>query len=99
MKKENQPENKKPGNGGNPNQIELNFIVNGEDVAVLANVNTPLKIAVKEALKESENVGQDPANWDVKLNGVILNQESKIKDLGLTSGTTLHLSPKTGAGG
>lgn len=82
------------------NKIELIFIINGANFPLDTNVNAPLKEAVARALQESGNTGRPPSDWQVRdANGVLLDIDRKIKDLGLTNGARLFLSLGVGAGG
>lgn len=99
MKKEEEKKEDKKDDKGGHNQITLIFIVNGEATEVKANVNVPLKTAVEKALSESENTGRALEDWQVKWNGQILDQNSKIGDLNLFDKAELMLSLKTGEGG
>lgn len=81
-------------------KITLIFIINGANFRVEANVNEPLKDAVAKALRESGNTGRPLSDWQVRdANGVLLDIDRKIKDLGLTSGARLFLTLAVGAGG
>jgi len=83
-----------------PKKILLTIVVNGESVAVEANLNAPLHTVIPKALQESNNVGQPPENWELKDEaGNVLDGNKKIEELGLTAGVKLYLSLKAGAAG
>lgn len=81
-------------------KITLIFVINGANFSVEANVNDPLKAAVQRALQESGNTGRPLSDWQVRdANGVLVDIDRKIKDLGLTNGARLFLTLAVGAGG
>lgn len=81
-------------------KITLIFVINGSNFPVDANVNDPLKEAVARALRESGNTGRPLSDWQVRdANGVLLDIDRKIKDLGLRTGARLFLTLAVGAGG
>ncbi|TPI43434.1 DUF2604 domain-containing protein [Mesorhizobium sp. B3-1-6] len=85
---------------GPKNRITLTIVVNGEPVAVEANVKSPLHTVIAKALADSGNVGQPPENWELKDEaGVVLDASKKIEDLGIIEGQKLFLSLKAGAAG
>ncbi|MER8700362.1 DUF2604 domain-containing protein [Mesorhizobium sp. M1273] len=85
---------------GPKHKITLTIVVNGEPVAVEANVNSPLHTVIAKALADSGNVGQPPENWELKDEaGVVLDASKKIEDLGIIEGQKLFLSLKAGAAG
>ncbi|HLY61025.1 MAG TPA: DUF2604 domain-containing protein [Terriglobia bacterium] len=80
--------------------IQLIFIINGANFAVKANINAPLKEAVAQALQESGNSGRPPSDWQVRdSNGVLLDVNRKIEELGIANGARLFLTLAVGAGG
>jgi hypothetical protein len=82
------------------NKITLIFIINGQDVPIETNVNSPLKHAVEQALKASGNTGRPLEEWETRdAAGVLLETERKVKDLDLRDGSRLFLSLRVGAGG
>lgn len=83
----------------NDKKITITFIVNGEAVPITVNLNAPLKSAVEKVLTESENTGRPFSDWQVKLNGQVLDLGNKIEDLHLPENAELLLSLKTGEGG
>lgn len=82
------------------NKIQITFIVNGVDVPVEANVNSPLAAARNKALELSNNTGRPMDEWEVHNEaGQPLDAAAKIEELGLADGTRLFLNLKVGAGG
>jgi flagellar biosynthesis GTPase FlhF len=80
--------------------VLLIFIINGAEFPLETNINSSLKEAVARALSESGNTGRPPSEWQVRdANGVLLEVERKIKDLGFSNGTRLFLTLAVGAGG
>jgi hypothetical protein len=82
-------------------KLTLIFIINGEHFRVETNIEARLIIAVERALLLSGNTGRrDPREWEVRdSNGVLLEVDPTIKDLGLKDGARLFLSLRVGAGG
>lgn len=86
--------------GENKNQVTLSVIVNGQPTDVTANVNAPLHTIIPEALKQTNNVGQPPENWELKdAAGNVLDGNRKIEDFGFTKETKLFLGLKAGIAG
>jgi hypothetical protein len=80
--------------------ITIIFIINGQDVAVDVNLEAPLSSAVHRALAQSGNTGRPPDEWEVRdTDGILLEQNRTIEDLGLISGARVFLSLRVGAGG
>ncbi len=82
------------------NSVTLIFIVNGVDVRVEANVNSPLKEARNRALADSNNTGRPMDEWEIHNDaGQARDPDKKIADLGLADGARLFLNLKVAAGG
>jgi hypothetical protein len=80
--------------------LDLIVVVSGSPSPVRVNVHQPLEHAVREALRESGNVGQPPAGWELRTEeGALLDQGLRVADAGLREGQTLFLNPRAGAGG
>lgn len=85
---------------GNPNEIDLAVVVNGEPTVVQANINAPLGTIIPKALHQTDNVGQPPENWELKDGlGTPLDLLKKIKDFHFEAGVVLKLNLKAGIGG
>lgn len=85
---------------GNPNKINLEIIINGKPQTVEANLNAPLRTVVNRALAETNNSGQAPENWQLKLeDGTLLDLDRKVGSYGFVAGAMLFLSLRAGAGG
>ena len=85
---------------GSPNKIALRFVVNGTPYPVDANLNAPLRTVMNKALADSNNNGQAPENWQLKLeDGTSLDPDKKVGTYGFAAGATLFLSLRAGAGG
>lgn len=86
---------------GNPNDITLMISVNGEEaVPVTGNIHAPLKTIIPEALKDTENVGRPPEDWELKdVNGNLLDLGRKIGEFGFTAAVVLFLGLKAGVAG
>lgn len=90
----------KPDDRRNPNDITLVVIVNGKPTEVTANVHAPIQTVIPEALRETENTGQPPENWELRDEpGSLLDNHRKIEDFHFAPGTKLFLSLKAGIGG
>lgn len=84
----------------NPNFIDLEFSVGGKPCLLESvNVNSLLKVAVQQALRDSGNSGRDINDWTVEFNDTPLDLDSKIRDLNLPSGACIELILAHGAGG
>ena len=80
--------------------LDLIVVVSGSPHPVRVNVHQTLEHVVAEALRESGNVGQPPADWELRTeDGMLLDQAMRVDAAGLHEGQTLFLSPRTGAGG
>jgi len=82
-------------------KITLIFIINGQDFPVGASIEARLISAVEIALEVSGNTGRrDPREWEVRdSNGVLLEIDRSIEQLGLKNRSRLFLSLRVGAGG
>jgi uncharacterized protein DUF2604 len=80
--------------------LDLIVVVSGSPHPVRVNVHQALEHVVAEALRESGNVGQPPADWELRTeDGTLLDQSVRVDAAGLHEGQTLFLSPHAGAGG
>lgn len=90
----------KPDTVKNPNIITLTVVVNGRPTEVTANVHAPLQTIIPEALRETENTGQPPENWELRDEpGTLLDPHRKVEDFHFAAGAKLFLSLKAGIGG
>jgi Protein of Unknown function (DUF2604) len=84
----------------NPNEIDLNIVVNGQPVTVKGNLHAPLHTAIQHALEQSGNSGQPVENWQLRdAGGQILDPARKIEDFHFAPGATLFLNLTAGVGG
>jgi hypothetical protein len=82
------------------NKVTLIFIINGVNATVEANIHEPLKTARNKALEESNNTGRPADEWQIHTeDGVLLDADKKIEELGLADEARLLLSLTIGAGG
>ncbi len=82
------------------NKIELTVVVNGTDVKVELNSDTPLRDLVIMALNKSGNTGQPVENWILKdIKGNPIDVSKTAADLHFNEHTVLFLSLKAGIGG
>lgn len=80
-------------------QILLNFRIQNEVIPINhVNINQPLSVAVKKALKDN-NQARPLEDWIVTFNGNQLDISQKVKDLGLSDGDILKLTLTDGGGG
>ncbi|HUY52741.1 MAG TPA: DUF2604 domain-containing protein [Streptosporangiaceae bacterium] len=80
--------------------LDLIVVVSGSPHPVRVDIHQTLEHVVAEALRESGNVGQPPADWELRTeDGMLLNQATRVDAAGLREGQTLFLSPRAGAGG
>lgn len=80
--------------------IQLVVVVSGQPFPESVNPNERLEILVRKALNDSDNQGQPPGDWELRLeDGTLLNQEQRAGDAGLRDGMTVFLNPRAGAGG
>lgn len=83
-----------------PNQVTFTVVVNGSPTDVTANIHSPIHVLVPEALRETDNTGQPPENWELRDEpGNLLDPQRKIGEFGFAPGTKLFLSLKAGIGG
>jgi hypothetical protein len=81
-------------------KIELVVVVSGQPTPVTVNANQTVAHLVHEALKRSNNTGQDPDQWELRLEGgQLLEPAGRVSEAGLADGMTLFLNPRAGAGG
>lgn len=84
----------------NPNELLLNFIVNGKPHQLEVNIHQPIHVAVNQALKDSGNSGQSLGNWELRDGaGTTIDLSKKIEDYAFPAGSNLFLSLKAGVGG
>lgn len=80
--------------------IDVTVVVSGQPTRLKVNVHQTVEHLIHEALKESGNKGQAPAEWELRReDGALLDQSSRVADAGLVAGVTLFLNPRAGAGG
>jgi hypothetical protein len=83
-----------------PTDFDVIVVVSGSPVPAHVKSNQTLEHLVHDALKESGNVGQPPADWELRTqSGALLAQSERAGDAGLHEGETLFLNPRAGAGG
>jgi hypothetical protein len=80
-------------------RIKVIFIVQGVEIPGEYNANQPLKGAVMEVLAKTGNSGQPITNWQLRMDGRLLDLEKKFKEENILSGAKLFLSVQTGRGG
>ena len=83
----------------NPN-IEVTVVVSGQSATVKANIHQKVENLVRDALNQTGNQGQPPANWELRTSdGILIDQNLTIQNAGIVQGMKLFLSPHAGAGG
>ena len=80
--------------------ITVKVIVSGQPTSVTVNSHQKVEQLVREALNQTGNKGQPPADWELRTaDGVLIEQNLTIEAAGIVGGMTLYLSPRAGAGG
>ena len=80
--------------------IDVQIVVSGQPTTIRTNLHQTVEHLVKEALRESGNKGQPPAEWELRTSdGTLIDQALTVAAAGITNGMTLFLSPRAGAGG
>ena len=65
-----------------------------------ATENYPLSAIIPDALRQTDNSGQPPANWELRdADGTLLDLDKKVGDYGFSDKTRLFLNLKAGVGG
>lgn len=86
-----------------PTKDTLTVVVSGTPVEVKANENEELSVIVKEALREAKQTARPADDWELRASAdegsPRLSATSKLRDYGLTLGSTLFLSLGSGGGG
>ena len=80
--------------------IEVIVAISGQPERLKVNIHQTLEQLVHQALQKTGNHGQAPSDWELRTeDGALLDQGQTVAAAGLTTGVTLFLSPKAGAGG
>ena len=83
-----------------PKKIPITVVVNGQPTVVDAIEDDPLSTIIPDALRQTENSGQPPENWELRdSDGTLLDLDKKIGDYGFPEKTRLFLNLKAGVGG
>ena len=65
-----------------------------------ANGDVPVGTIIPDALRQTENSGQPPENWELRdADGNLLDLDKKIEDYGFSDKVRLFLNLKAGVGG
>ncbi len=81
-------------------QITVKVIVSGQPTSVTVNKHQKVEHLVREALNQTGNKGQPPADWELRTSdGALIEQSLTIEAAGIVDGATLFLNPRAGAGG
>ena len=84
----------------NPKKISLTVVVNGQPTVVDAFEDAILDTIIPDALRQTENSGQPPDNWELRdADGNLLDLNKKIGDYGFPPKARLFLNLKAGVGG
>ncbi len=82
------------------NKETVTVVVGGEATEVEVNMNAPLRTIIPVALKQTNNQGQPPENWELHdASGNLLDLGAKIETLTFTPETKLFLNLKVGVSG
>ena len=80
--------------------ITVIVVVSGQPTSLKVNIHQKVEELVREALRQSGNQGQPPADWELRtIDGNLIGQTTRIGDAGIIDGITLFLSPQAGVGG
>ena len=83
-----------------PKKVEITVVVNGQPTVVDAVEDAPLGMIIPDALRQTENSGQPPENWELRdADGALLDLNKNIGDYGFPEKTRLFLNLKAGVGG
>ena len=83
-----------------PKKITITVVVNGQPTVVDAIEDDSLSTIIPDALRQTENSGQPPENWELRdSDGTLLDLDKKIGDYGFPEKTRLFLNLKAGVGG
>ena len=83
-----------------PKKISITVVVNGQPTVVDALGDDPLRTIIPDALRQTENSGQPPENWELRdTDGNLLDLDKKIEDYGFADKVRLFLNLKAGVGG
>ena len=83
-----------------PKKISITVVVNGQPTVVDALGDVPLGAIIPDALRQTENSGQPPENWELRdADGNLLDLGKKIEDYGFQDKVRLFLNLKAGVGG
>ena len=83
-----------------PKKISITVVVNGKPTVVDTADDVPLGTIIPDALRQTENTGQPPENWELRdVDGNLLDPDKKIEDYPFTDKTRLFLNLKAGVGG
>ena len=81
-------------------KVSITVVVNGQPTVVDANGDVPVGTIIPDALRQTENSGQPPENWELRdADGNLLDLDKKIEDYGFSDKVRLFLNLKAGVGG
>ena len=81
-------------------KISITVVVNGQPTVVDAIGDASLSTIIPDALRQTENSGQPPENWELRdADGTLLDLDKKIEDYGFPPKVRLFLNLKAGVGG
>ena len=81
-------------------KISITIVVNGQPTVVDTIEDAPLSTIIPDALRQTENSGQPPENWELRdADGTLLDLDKKIEDYGFPPKIRLFLNLKAGVGG
>jgi hypothetical protein len=81
-------------------EIQLIFIVNGEDVSVTTSLLAPMSAVRAAALLKSHNTGRTLSEWEIRdERGAYLDPKRTVNSYGFEPNTRFFLTLKVGLGG
>lgn len=94
-------DNPNPGRGdANDPNIDVQVIVSGTATTVTVNPNQPVAALIREALRATGSVGQNPEEFELRLpDGTRVDAGAKVGAAGITAALVLTLQPRAGVGG
>ena len=81
-------------------KISITVVVNGQPTVIDANDESPVGTIIPDALRQTENTGQPPENWELRdADGNLLDLAKEIREYGFPPKVRLFLNLKAGVGG
>lgn len=87
--------------GGDARTVRVKFVVNGEPVEAAINPEAPLSAAVQQVLRQSNNTGRPPTDWELRddRGQLLATDHSFVEHAWLTENNYLYITVRIGVGG